>query len=78
MVFNDIGTILGDLVPVYDIPPSTDVFRSAVLVFQVIGVLPDIQTKDWELDFISDTLHERIILVGSTCEKTDTNNSDAE
>jgi hypothetical protein len=65
MVLNDIGTVLGNLVPVYDVPPGAYVLRSTVLVFQVISVLPNIQTKDWEFDFVGNTLHERIVLVGS-------------
>jgi hypothetical protein len=36
----------------------------AILVFEVVGMLPNIQSKDWEHDLVLDTLHERVILVG--------------
>merc|ERR1711915_268618 len=65
MIFDDIGTVLGHFVPVHNVPPCAHVLGSTVLVFQIIGVLPNIQTKDWELDFVTNPLHERIVLVGS-------------
>ena len=66
MVLNDIGAILRNFVPVHNVPPVAYILRSTVLVFQIVGVLPNIQTKDWKLDFVCDALHERVILVGST------------
>ena len=76
MVLDNVGAVLGNLVPVDDVPPGADVFRSTVLVFQVVSVLPNIQTKDWELDLIADTLHERIVLVRSSCMKKGTKKED--
>ena len=67
MILDDRSTVLGNLVPVNDIPPGANVFRSTILVFQVIGMLPYIQTKDWKFDFVTNTLHERIVLVWSSC-----------
>lgn len=67
MLLDDVGAVLGNLVPVDDVPPGANVFRSTVLVFQVVGVFPNIQAKDWELNLIADTLHERIVLVRSSC-----------
>ncbi len=48
-----------DFVPVDDVPPCGEIFRTAVLVFQVIGVLPDIVAEDGVV-----SLRERGILVG--------------
>src|SRR5271157_740714 len=42
---------LFDLVPVYNVPPCRDIVRPAVLVFQVVGVLPDIQSEDHRFAF---------------------------
>ena len=67
VVLDDIGTIFGNLVPVDDVPPGADILGSAVLVLQVVCVFPHIQSKDRELDLIRNTLHERIVLVGSAC-----------
>jgi len=76
MVLDVISAILGNFIPVHNVPPVAYIFRSTVLVFQIVGVLPNIQTKDWKLDFISDALHERVILIGSTCfEKRFKNNN---
>src|SRR5260370_2767583 len=45
--------------PVHYVPPGRDVFRPAVLIFQIIGVLPNIQTDHWKLAF-----HDGGILIG--------------
>ena len=37
---------LVDLVPVDDVPPGREIFGTAVVVFQVVGVLPDIVAED--------------------------------
>src|ERR1044072_5676058 len=50
---------LGDGVPIHHVPPSGDVVRPAILVFQIVRVLPDIETEDGGL-----TLHEGVVLVG--------------
>src|SRR6516164_3703716 len=47
-----------DLRPVHDIPPGVDVVRPAVLILQVVRVLPDIQTHHRIL-----ALHHRAVLV---------------
>src|SRR5258705_4929509 len=47
-----------DFLPVDDVPPRLDVVGPAVLVFQIVGVLPDVETHDRLL-----TLHQRIVLV---------------
>ena len=41
MVFNDVGAIFRDLVPVDDVPPVGNVFRPTVLVFEVITAVND-------------------------------------
>src|SRR5690606_35050037 len=40
------GEALGDLVPVDHVPPGLDVGRAAVLVLEVVGMLPDVQAHD--------------------------------
>ena len=47
-----------DLVPVDDVPPGREVVGPAILVVQVVGVLPDVDTEDGLLAF-----HHRIVLV---------------
>src|SRR5262245_20894491 len=47
------------LIPVDHVPPGLEVVGAAVLVVEVVGVLPDIDAEDREL-----ALHERAILVG--------------
>ena len=40
---------LRDLRPVHDVPPRVDVVRAAVLVLQVVGVLPDVDAEQRRL-----------------------------
>src|SRR5437660_6318531 len=53
----------GDFVPVYDIPPSVEVFGAAILVLKVVGMLPDVVAHDGIATF-----HEGTVLVGSRCD----------
>src|SRR5215217_5227100 len=46
------------LVPVYDLPPGSDVLGAPVLVLQVVGVLPHVQPYHRRLAF-----HEGCVLV---------------
>ena len=41
MVFNDVGAIFRNLIPVYDIPPVGNIFWPTVLVFEVITEVRD-------------------------------------
>src|SRR5688572_21207508 len=45
--------------PVHDIPPGIDVVRPAILVLEIVGVLPDVDTEDHLLP-----VHQRAVLVG--------------
>src|SRR5581483_3560107 len=47
-----------DLVPIHHIPPGLQVFRAAIVVLQVVGMLPDIITHDPE-----QTLRNGIVLI---------------
>src|SRR5215208_6317361 len=47
-----------DLGPVHDVPPGVDVIGPAVLVFQIVGVLPDVDAEDGLFAF-----HQRAVLV---------------
>src|SRR6266567_8189003 len=38
--------MLVDLVPVEHVPPGGEIFRATVVVFQVVGVLPDVVAED--------------------------------
>src|SRR5262249_57384567 len=48
-----------DIGPVDHVPPGRDVVRPAVLVFEVVGVLPHVAAEDGLL-----ARHERRVLVG--------------
>src|SRR5699024_8852320 len=50
-----------NLLPINNIPYSFDVFLTSVLVFQLISMLPNIQSEKWFFPF-----HNWIILVWST------------
>src|SRR5262245_46609537 len=59
------GEEFGGLGPVHDRPPGGDVVGSLVAVFEVVGVLPDIQAQDGCARAARDGLaHERVVLVG--------------
>src|SRR5688572_16279753 len=53
---------LRDLAPVHDVPPGLDVVRPAVLVLQVVRVLPDVEAEQDVARLRA--LHERVVLVG--------------
>src|SRR6058998_1375900 len=50
--------------PVDDVPPRVDVVRPAILILQVVRVLPDVDAHD---DFL--VLHERTILVRAALDR---------
>src|SRR5262245_44150674 len=58
--FHLLGVTFGDEVPIDDIEPGGDVFGTAILIFEVIGVLPDIQAEQG-----LKAVAQRSILVGS-------------
>ena len=68
VVFHNVGTVLRYLVPIDNIPPVGNIFGSTVLVLQVVGVFPDIQSENGEHDLVSCSLHQRVVLVGSSHE----------
>src|SRR5690554_1285811 len=53
-----------DLGPVDDLEERGDVVRAAVLVLQVVGVLPHVQAQDGGVAR-ADVLHQRVVLVGT-------------
>src|ERR1700723_511175 len=40
-----VGEVFGYLRPVDCVPPCLDIFGPAVLIFQVVGMFPDVETK---------------------------------
>jgi len=48
-----------DFVPVERVPPGCDVVGSPVLIFEIIGMFPDVKTEERGLAF-----HDRAILIG--------------
>src|SRR5687767_8937287 len=56
-----------DLRPVDDVPPGGDVVRPAVLVLQVVGVLPDVDAEDR-----GHPVRERSVLIGGRGHLEDT------
>ena len=51
------------LVPIDDIPECGYVVRSAILIIQVVGVFPNIETDDGGSRDVGDAFHERGILI---------------
>ena len=54
---------MADLLPVDNIPEGCDVLRPAVVVLQVVGMLPYIQAQDGN-GWVISHLHEWVVLVG--------------
>src|SRR6202158_4757141 len=52
------GIALADLAPVHGIPPRLEVIGAAVLVIEIIGVLPDVVAEQCAL-----AVHDRTVLV---------------
>ena len=55
------GEAGGDGVPVHGVPPSGDVIGALVLVFEVVGVFPNVAAEERG----AGAVHERVVLVGS-------------
>src|SRR5690606_4389745 len=55
--------VLGYGVPVDDVPEGLDVVGAAVLVLEVVGMLPHVEPEDRRV-----TVHQRAVLVGSRVE----------
>ena len=53
------GVSIGNCVPVDNVPESADIVRASILVVQVVGVFPDIETKNGSASF-----HQGAVLVG--------------
>src|SRR3981189_2889742 len=58
------GIALGDLAPVHGIPPRLEVIRTAVLVVEIIGMLPDVIAEQCTL-----AVHDRLVLVGADLDR---------
>src|SRR5918993_5772257 len=52
-----------DLVPVDGVPPGLEILGTAVLVLEVVGVLPDVVAKYREARGLDDPGHQRVVLV---------------
>jgi hypothetical protein len=53
------GKALVDFVPVEDVPPGREIFGATVVVFQVLGVLPDVVAEDG-----IEALRDGVVLIG--------------
>mmetsp|Transcript_918 Transcript_918/g.1904 ORF Transcript_918/g.1904 Transcript_918/m.1904 type:complete len:210 (-) Transcript_918:257-886(-) len=53
--------VLGHFRPVDDLPPGGDVLRPAVLILEVVGMLPHVNAHDRDEPI---AVHERVVLVG--------------
>ena len=51
------------LVPIHQIPEGRDVIRSPVLIVEVIGVFPNVQTDDWGSGIVGNPFHQGRILI---------------
>ena len=45
------------LIPIYQVPKGRDVIRSPVLIVEVIGMFPNVQTDDWGPGIVGNSLH---------------------
>src|SRR5690606_5796665 len=54
-----LGVLFVDRVPVDHVPPVGDVLGTAVLILEVVGVLPHVQAQDGRL-----AVHQRAVLGG--------------
>ena len=57
---SDCFELLFDLLPVHHLPPIRDVIGALIMVLEVVGVFPYIQTQNWQI-----ALRKRRILVQS-------------
>jgi hypothetical protein len=53
------------LLPTHNVPPVCDVLRAAILILEVVSMLPNVQPKHWCARNISQRGHERVVLVWS-------------
>ena len=54
---------LGDFVPIHHFPPGREVVRTAVLVLEVVRMLPDITTQNRSLA-AAHSWHQWVVLIG--------------
>src|SRR5579872_4316056 len=55
----------GDFGPIYDVPKRLEILSAAVLVFQVVGMFPNVGTENGPAFHPGNRLaHDRIVLVG--------------
>ena len=53
----------GDLVPIHHFPPRREVVGTAILVFEVVGMLPDIAAQNWGFA-AAHSWHQGVVLIG--------------
>ncbi len=59
------GVAGGDDIPVHHIPKCGDVVGTAVLIVEVVGVFPDVETEDRAIAATAEVgSHDRIVLIG--------------
>src|SRR5262245_15967391 len=58
------GVALADLCPIHYVPPRFEVVSAAVLVGEVIGVLPHVIAEQYAL-----AIHQRSVLIGLRLER---------
>jgi hypothetical protein len=51
-------------IPIHNIPKSRDVVGAPVLVLQVIGMLPNVQSQNRDPMAVGHHIHQRVILIG--------------
>ena len=65
MLLREFRIPLGYEVPVHDVPPRGDIVGALVLVFEVVGVLPDIEAEQRRAFTTGDSLaHDGVVLIG--------------
>mmetsp|Transcript_71175 Transcript_71175/g.112750 ORF Transcript_71175/g.112750 Transcript_71175/m.112750 type:complete len:212 (+) Transcript_71175:62-697(+) len=63
--FGILLVVSADLLPVDDVPKCVHVIRTSVLVLQIVGVFPHIQTQDWNhlFEAVVQAFHQWIVLI---------------
>src|SRR5215470_15536322 len=54
------SVVLPHRIPIYHVPPGFDVIGPAVLIFEIISVLPNIEAQDRRVP-----VHQRVVLIWS-------------
>ena len=55
--------------PVDQIVKRRDVIGAFVLIFQVVGVFPNVEGEQWRAELFGDIAHKRVVLIGCSADE---------